>query len=354
MNDSIIKEIGRSYIVSSLVPATLAVLLSTVIFRDFLPPLDTPERDTFLYFESIVGLLVSLTIWLAFALYSSQDYIVKFFEGYYFPHWSFLINRQRRKNQRVQKKITALHKERERLTELITNENHVPRKVRPRVKEAIAKQKYSVEKLRNEVLANLQELETNAPYQVNDLLPTNLGNVFRASEVYAQERYGIDGVTLWPRLAHVLPAEFAANMEEQNNRLMFLLNSSLLALFLAITCLVILAVGVLLPISISVMRYLIISMSLFVTGYFIYRASIGTAQDFVLFVRSGCDLYRFDLLVQLNLCLPHDLEQERDLWKKVKEFFVAGQRLGPLIFDYEHNKSLKKRGAICPSDDEEE
>ena len=51
------------------------------------------------------------------------------------------------------------------------------------------------------------ELFLSYPRRSDQVLPTRLGNIIRAAEQHA-DRYGIDGVTAWPRLYVVLPASF--------------------------------------------------------------------------------------------------------------------------------------------------
>jgi hypothetical protein len=44
------------------------------------------------------------------------------------------------------------------------------------------------------------------------ILPTRLGNVLRNSEEYPDYQYGIDGITLWPRLVAVIEDKYAKSL----------------------------------------------------------------------------------------------------------------------------------------------
>ena len=69
-------------------------------------------------------------------------------------------------------------------------------------------------------------------------------------------------------------------------------------------------------------------------GYFIYRIAIISAEDFSVYLQSGFDLYRFELLKQMNLGVPITLSEERYMWEKLDEFFAYGNRFKDFQFNY--------------------
>jgi hypothetical protein len=80
--DSFIKELGRSYIVSSFLPSAFFVSLLLILFRGFIPAelVSDLSEGGFLLFGRWVVVSI-FTIWIAFFLFSSVDWIVKLFEG---------------------------------------------------------------------------------------------------------------------------------------------------------------------------------------------------------------------------------------------------------------------------------
>lgn len=50
-------------------------------------------------------------------------------------------------------------------------------------------------------------LNTNYPPNAEHVLPTRLGNIIRAFEVYPSTAYGLDGVIIWPALAAIMPKD---------------------------------------------------------------------------------------------------------------------------------------------------
>ncbi len=314
MND---KGLGWSYVISSLLPSLVFVTLTTFIFPDFVTKVSDQLQKVDLPGSPWLA-LVLLASWLAFVLYNSESLIVKFYEGYFFPKWRVLTWGQRRWHREHTKHANALS----RLSK------------QPNLLEKAPE----LQRLRPWALAEMQLLELRAPWNEQHLLPTTLGNVLRASEIYAYERYGIDGLTLWPRLFEVFPEQFVADLEDQNNRFVFMLNSSLLTYLLAAICLYAALMRQLNRgfLAVPASYYLKIGIGLLVAGYLLYRVGVNVAEDYGLSIRTGFDLYRFDLLVKLRQPLPTTLMQERDTWEVLCEFLVAGDKFGDINFTYIH------------------
>ncbi|MDY6875599.1 MAG: hypothetical protein SWK90_05270 [Chloroflexota bacterium] len=86
------------------------------------------------------------------------------------------------------------------------------------------------------------ELETFYSLENDDVMPTAIGNVFRAFEQYPGRRYGIDAVLFWPRLTSVISPEVARVVEETNNTLTFLLTSCLMCSLLGVESLAVMLI----------------------------------------------------------------------------------------------------------------
>jgi hypothetical protein len=332
--DSFIKEIGRSYIVSSLLPSAFFVSILFLLFREFIPAnfiADLKNGNI-----QILGqwVLVSVfTIWIAFFLFSSVDWIVKLFEGYHFPLRlkRFLVNRYAKQL----KKQAISYYEIQKI------------KQKP-VKKRTERDGWKFNQNWASALGEMQELEIETPFDDVDFMPTRLGNVLKASEIYAYDRYLIEAITVWPRLFSLLPSGFVKDMEEKNNHFMFLLNSTLLIYVAGGFCLLTSVIGVYYQAcgnmllcsklvgfeslnmgfgTISPLTYFVIFLALICFGYRLYRIAVNAAQDFALFYRAGFDLYRTDLLKQLHYELPKDLGDERNAWLAISTFLVAGEGL---------------------------
>ena len=220
MNEnSLIKDVGRSYIVSSFLPAILFVSVGILIFRGFVPEivvLRVGEKNVF--YAGQLFLFFAFTSWLAFGLYSTANSTIRFFEGYYFPEWvsrlmvKFLIQEYQKMKENIQVVLDVV-------------ETTQPEDLSY---EAL----YDFSDQREKAKYDYLKLETIAPVDSGQLLPTRLGNVLRASELYSSEKYSAPGVMLWPRLLQLLPKDLKDQLEEKNNQMVFTLNSALLSYIL--------------------------------------------------------------------------------------------------------------------------
>ena len=342
---SFIKEIGRSYIVSSFLPAAIFVSFGVFIFRGFTPKfiLGGVQRiNSFLGLnkpESLsLGALFILfiaTCWLAFYLYSSINWTIQLYEGYKFPR--FLSEPMRFYfRQRLHKKPLEIYEAR-----------------RKQFKKRQRARSNNLKEPRELALIEIENMGTYSPIDEADLLPTRLGNVLRAGECYADERYKLNSLVVFPKLLHVFPQHFISELEDKNNRFIFLIHSSFLGYMIGFPALLI---GLLNKIfspfcnsvstpkwiinsfcqndfisrgfsELSSNEYIIAGLFFVVIGYILYRITIDAAREFSLHIRAGFDLYRFDLLRQLNHRLPTTLHDEKQIWELLCEYFVAGNRL---------------------------
>ena len=347
MNEnSLIRDIGRSYIVSSMLPAALFITLGIFIYRANIPQLLSIPVLSNQYSASLYLLFAATVMWVGFALYSMTNWTVRFYEGYYIPPGVrevivFLCFKwvHRIKKRHIEKIITA-NKEKPSDLNKIINETY------------------------DRAWSDYSELELSSPLRESDLLPTRLGNVLRASEQYP-EKYGLRaGIQLWTRLVVFLPLNLANSLEEKNNNLLFLLNSSLLSYLMGLVAFTnwgvckifqscsstlftptfIKSQGILSSFikGLSENQFLVLGLIWILIGYALYILSIPVAKTIGLLIRSCYDMYRFDLLKQLNYSIPQTLAQERKIWQKISDFIVTGGRLGtiPMDFEYELRKEF--------------
>jgi len=130
---------------------------------------------------ALLGVLVVVAV-SAIVVQRLTTPVLRLLEGYW-PHWlRGLTNRRRR---RALQRKTADDKAWQQL-QRDTDQ-----------KEPTAQQRAE--------LARLEHRRCHRPIHDNELLPTRVGNILRAAETRPYHRYGLDAVTVWPRLWLVLP-----------------------------------------------------------------------------------------------------------------------------------------------------
>ncbi|MDL1911738.1 hypothetical protein FBQ81_13780 [Chloroflexi bacterium CFX6] len=300
-----------------MLPAAIFVAVGVFFYQDFIFSIAGTKNDKF-----STGLVVfigsALIMWIGFALFSIVNWTVRLYEGYYIhPVFQKLLvllfykRAHRRKVKNIQKVLQAK-------------------------KDTSSVGQETVRKYYNQAWADFSDVELTMPLHEEDLLPSKLGNVLRASEQYP-EKYGITaGINLWTRLAVLLPPEMSNQLEEKNNNILFLLNSSLLAYFHFFIAITISVLHVNEKTGNAFSKHLVLAILFFIVGYFLYILTIPVAKTMGLLIRSSFDLYRFDLLKQLNYPIPTSLSQEQRLWVKISDFIVTAGKLGrqPLDFEY--------------------
>lgn len=158
------------------------------------------------------------------------------------------------------------------------------------------------------------------------LLPTSLGNALRAAEDLATRRYGLDTITLWPRLYLMVSPKLAAALDSARNQLDF---SARMAVMLEVSAL---AAGAMLR---SDPSWWWLPPGLALLGWLTYRSCVEAAVAYGAGIQTAVDLHRFDVLKALHIALPKDAATEREAFEKVSDFLRQGI---PHDQTYEHSK----------------
>jgi hypothetical protein len=205
------------------------------------------------------------------------------------------------------------------------------------------------------------ELFRYYPTERAEIMPTQLGNVLKASEMYAGERYNLDAVLIWPRLLPALPKEFVESFSSAKVSLDLMVTLSAyvllfglpLAVWLAAKSsvmlpavfsleLVILAVVfrlrielglaiLVLALTVGTSRiplslkpflsqlqvFIILATNVLLAARLTYQNAVQAAVAYGEQIKAAFDLYRWKALEGLNLQLPPNLTEERKLWGQV-------------------------------------
>jgi hypothetical protein len=92
----------------------------------------------------------------------------------------------------------------------------------------------------------------------------------------------------------------------------------------------------------SLLHFLVFGIIGWLFAYGIYRFGIGAAETYGLYIRVAYDLHRNKLLEYLNQTLTQSLEDDKNTWEKIGDFFIAGDLIKPIRFGSPKNLQQSK------------
>ena len=161
------------------------------------------------------------------------------------------------------------------------------------------------------------------PPDPEDLLPTRLGNALRSGERRAGSAYGLDAVTIWPRLYPLLSEPVRSLVDDRRDQLD--LAARLVAVFL-------LAAGASFALLVSHRWWLLVPVGCLGLAALAYRGAVAAAVGYGDQLCAAIDLHRFDLLRALHIPLPATLEQERATNERLVTLLRDGTASGDLPY----------------------
>jgi hypothetical protein len=149
-----------------------------------------------------------------------------------------------------------------------------------------------------------------------EVLPTRLGNILRAAELYPVSHYGMDPIYFWPRLFPLLPEQFRAEYEE------FILNYEF-PLVVAFESMIVAVLGgvIVLVSGGPPLLYLLCLGGGSLIAFMFYQLSLSSAEEIGEQQRTAFDLYRHLLLEQWPT--PADVKDEQAAFAQIQEFIVS-------------------------------
>lgn len=291
----------KKFLLSYLFPSCFFILLNGLLYLLYSNEgksisLSTSFLIEISNYELTILLYVVLSTIIAYALFSGNYQIVRFFEGYKFQQCLLLF--------------TLINK-----------------KIRYRISKRLGKVRNKIDKQDNDPKLHkflkiesklIDKIENIYPKYHEDIMPTKLGNIFRSFEDYPREKYGIETVTIWPRLLLVLPSTTHRHIEDAQDSLMFFLVASFLSFLFSFEALFLVLIGLKKNWELEIF-IAIFSISI-IFGYFLYRLSLDSALNFGNLIKSLFDLYRKTLLAELRIPTDEPLNKERKRWEKLSNF----------------------------------
>lgn len=174
-----------------------------------------------------------------------------------------------------------------------------------------------------------QWLLSRYPTDIRRVMPTTLGNILRNGEDAAGERYGLDALTVYPRMYPSISKPLSDAMARQ-------LDMITLTASLCVSCM--LGTVVTLPILIRLDLWSLIPAVAGLLAVVSYRGALRAASDHSVLFATTFDLHRFDMIRALHYELPRTSREEIEFNNHVTKFLQSrhppGEPLAHHRFDH--------------------
>lgn len=164
----------------------------------------------------------------------------------------------------------------------------------------------------------VRALALHARYPRKDrMLPTMLGNILRRGEDAAGGRYGLDAMTVYPRIYPSLHPRLDAAMSRQ---LDLIDTTAALTVAFAVAA----AASAPLMITQAGEPAMIYPVALAAAMFVAYRGARAAAEGHAMLLATVLDVHRFDLLRALHLPLPGTVREEITMNRSLSQFLARG------------------------------
>jgi hypothetical protein len=166
-------------------------------------------------------------------------------------------------------------------------------------------------------MTRVDERMRRRPRSAIHYMPTRIGNILRAAETWPLDKYGLDTVTVWPRLWLTLPDNTRKELEKSRTALDAAVSSSVWSvLFLAF----------------SAWTPLAIPAALIVTTIILVHVLPSRAEVYADILEASFDLHRMALYQQLRWPLPTNPQEERGLGLLLTAYLRRGSDATEPVF----------------------
>lgn len=142
------------------------------------------------------------------------------------------------------------------------------------------------------------------PADLNEVMPTRLGNVLRRAESQAGSQYGIDALQAVPHLLLIAPANHVDYVNDQRSQLDLAVRMTFISVVAVATSIIFLW-----PDG----AWVLIALIPYGLAYFSYRGSVVAAGHYGYALETLINLNRFALYQQLHVKLPASTEKEQEM-----------------------------------------
>jgi hypothetical protein len=177
------------------------------------------------------------------------------------------------------------------------------------------------------------------PTQIEQVMPTRLGNILKNAELYPLDRYQIDAVLIWPRLYNTFPDKFIQTIADARSAVDFMLTISALSGLFAF-----LAGAYLVVVGAVWWLFLACFWGSLLIAWLAYEGAVRSAVPYAQQIKAAFDLYRTELLKQYRLTPPATPDAEESCWHELGLFLYRNVREQPGTWTYTGGASPSSKG----------
>jgi hypothetical protein len=309
-------SIGRYFSVVSFIPSSLYVLFVYLLVASgsWHHPPDWNHAFVSLGHLGVDGvvLLTFLGIGLGIFIHPIQFSIVQFFEGYWgtWPISQAIRYRRIAHYQRISQK---LNRDVRSTKKILRDWKEDSVRTTLGVRAPVRSKRDEADRVRNMFPADLDEV-----------MPTRLGNVLRRGESGAGRQYGIDALQAVPHLLLIAPANHIDYVNDQRSQLDLAVRMTFISGMATATAIIFLW-----PDSI----WVLIALIPYALAYVSYRGSVVAAGHYGFALETLINLNRFALYQQFHIPLPASVKKEQDMNAELADLLRNERGIN---LDYEH------------------
>lgn len=184
------------------------------------------------------------------------------------------------------------------------------------------------------VIARARAIIDRYPTEIDQVMPTMLGNILRNAEDAAGDRYGLDATTLYPRMYPSVSKPLLDAIARQLD--IIALTASLCVSFLV-------SAVATLPILARLDLWSMIPVALLILGAVSYRGAMQAAEGHGVLFATSFDLHRFDLLRALHHALPSTVQDEQALYQVLTAFLQGRQPPDDAMAAHHYDHSIYEK-----------
>lgn len=163
----------------------------------------------------------------------------------------------------------------------------------------------------------MDELIYKFPQNEDWILPTRFGNSWAAIESYTIVNFGVALSLLWSRLLAFIPRDYYEIITRTKSRI----DASVAGMIFFILFSIIWASLIFQNYPLIVgLFYIFLSLIVF---ELIYNMGIDSVVSYGKLVKSAVDLYRHEVIKQMGLNAPKDIETERNMWGDLQKLWTS-------------------------------